>query len=133
MKTTSFQQTIELGISPDDFYRFFLNSSQHSMFTGSEAEMSDQVGEAFSVFDGYAHGKNLELLPGKKIRQTWTADELAWADFGPSIITLDLEETEEGGTRIRFSHEKVPPAIEKQLKDGWEEYYWSPLRELFPH
>ena len=57
--------------------------------TGAKAKASKKVGAAFSAWDGYIVGKNVELVPGKRIVQSWRTSE-----FGPndpdSTITVTL-------------------------------------------
>ncbi len=65
--------------SPEEIYRAWLDSQGHSKMTGSPARVGSKVGEEFEAWDGYIHGKNLELEPGKRILQSWRTEE-----FDPS-------------------------------------------------
>jgi uncharacterized protein YndB with AHSA1/START domain len=55
-------------------YDALMSSRHHAKFTGAPASISKKEGGSFSVFGDYATGNNLELIPGKKIVQTWRAD-----------------------------------------------------------
>jgi uncharacterized protein YndB with AHSA1/START domain len=60
-----------LPATPDEVYQAWLSSDGHSQMTGSPATVSAQVGGEFSAWDGYIHGKNLELRRGTRIVQSW--------------------------------------------------------------
>ena len=45
--------------------------------TGGDAEVSERVGAAYSAWDGYITGRNVELVPGRSIVQTWRTSEFA--------------------------------------------------------
>ncbi|MFN5068994.1 MAG: SRPBCC domain-containing protein [Bacteroidota bacterium] len=57
------------------------------------------------MFDGYASGRNLELIPNEYIRQSWRASD--WPENCVSEISLELEKTHLG-IRITFIHKNIP-------------------------
>jgi uncharacterized protein YndB with AHSA1/START domain len=61
--------------------------------TRSEASVSDEVGAELSAWDGYITGRNLELVPGERIVQSWRTTEFT-DEHEDSIITLTLEEVD---------------------------------------
>jgi activator of HSP90 ATPase len=128
MKTKTIRQTIELNVSPENFYAAFLSSKIHGKFTGSAAGISNKIGGAFEVYDGYATGKNLELIEGKKIIQSWRAAD--WPADIESTIEIKIS-TCTAGCRIRFTHKNVPFQFAAAIAGGWYEYYWNPLKKFF--
>ena len=72
--------------SPEEIYQAWLDSLAHSEMTGGEANMSDQIGAEVSAWDGYISGRNLELVPGERIVQSWRTSEFA-DEHGDSVIT----------------------------------------------
>src|ERR1700722_14961822 len=70
-----FTLTTTIPASPKKIYEAWLDSLGHSEMTGSEANMSDQVGVQVSAWDGYISGRNLELIPGERIVQSWRTSE----------------------------------------------------------
>ncbi|KAK3227585.1 hypothetical protein Dsin_007447 [Dipteronia sinensis] len=56
-------------------------------FTQSNAKISKEDGEVFSIFDGSVTGKNLELEDGKLIVQKWRFG--SWPDGIDSTLYLD--------------------------------------------
>ena len=56
---------------PAAIYDAWVNSRAHSEMTGSKATQSPRIGANVSAWDGYITGKNLELVPGQRIVQSW--------------------------------------------------------------
>jgi activator of HSP90 ATPase len=50
--------------------------------------------------------------------------------YAPSKLELTFKETSEG-TDISMVHSNVPAEQEKELAEGWEEFYWNPLKKYF--
>ena len=67
----SLKMKVVLPVKAEKLYKAWLNSKEHSLFTGAEATASPKVNGKFTAWDGYISGKNVELKPGKKIVQTW--------------------------------------------------------------
>ncbi len=89
--------------------------------------ISRRVGGTFTAYDGYASGKNLELVPGKKIVQTWRAND--WPKGTSSRLTVRLQKTKTG-TRLTLIQSGVPDRQHASIKRGWVEFYWKPMKEL---
>lgn len=127
MKTGSIEQSVLFNTSASALYDFFMDAEKHSAFTNSEVSMLDKTGEAFSVFDGYCSGVNLELERGKKIVQSWNFAEEGWPDDHYSICTFTFEEVPEG-CLLHFLQTEIPEHKVEDLKKGWVEYYWNPIK-----
>ena len=67
------QQTVTFKASPHEVYETLLDSARHAAFSGSPAEISREVGGAYSAYDGYISGKNIKLVPDREIVQSWRA------------------------------------------------------------
>ncbi len=65
---------------PAAIYDAWVNSRAHSAMTGSKATQSPRVGANVSAWDGYISGTNLELVPGKRIVQSWRTTKFTDAD-----------------------------------------------------
>ena len=128
-KTTTIKQKIVLDAPPNEVYEAFLNPKKHSDFTGSEATGKAEVGAEFTAWDGYISGKNLELEKDKRIVQEWTTTE--WpSGYSPSILELLLKEVD-GKTELTMIHSRIPADQKEELKQGWTNYYWGPLKRYF--
>ncbi len=121
------RQSVTLRASPKAVYDALMDSRQHSRFTGSKAVISRRVGGRFTAYDGYASGKNLELVPGKKIVQTWRASE--WPRGQVSKVTFSLRKVRTG-TRLTFRQTGVDSNQIASIKKGWVEFYWEPMKKI---
>lgn len=123
----SFHQTVTFKASPHEVYEALMDSKKHAQFIGSEAKISRKVGGKFSIYGGEIDGENLELAPDKKIVQSWRYSD--WPEGEYSKITFSLEEVE-GKTKLTFSQTGVPDDKYEDVKQGWKDYYWTPMREM---
>jgi uncharacterized protein YndB with AHSA1/START domain len=124
----NFTLTARIPASPQEIYDAWLDSVAHSAMTGSEAIMSDALGDQVSAFDGYITGRNLELVPCERIVQSWRTTEFA-GDHEDSLITVTLEEAD-GGALLTLVHTNVPERTSYK-QSGWEEYYFEPMKAYF--
>ncbi len=118
---------IQFKAKPKVLYDLIMNPKKHSAFTGAEAIISQQLGGKYSAYDGYIEGENLELIPGKKIVQTWRAMEEDWPEGENSLIEFVFEENEKG-TELKFSHRQIPKNVKSDFDKGWKEHYWEPMK-----
>jgi activator of HSP90 ATPase len=113
---------------PDEVYDAWLSSKSHAAMTGSPATVSAAVGGEFDAWDGYIHGKNLELVPKKRIVQAWRTSEFS-ADEPDSRIEITLEPAGKE-TKLTLRHTGLPPHG-GQYESGWVESYFEPMKEYF--
>jgi len=105
-----------------------LSGAMQSMPAGTKAaEISRQVGGAFSIFGGHIVGLQLELVPNERIVQAWRVVDWNPGDY--SIARFDLIEQGEQ-TKVVFDHQGFPQGAAVHLASGWEEHYWVPLRKF---
>lgn len=127
MKTKTIRQSVMLPGSPNEVYRALMTSKGHSGFSGAPARITPKVGTTFVVWGGYIHGKNLELVTGKKIVQSWRPSEETWPQDYYSTVSYELAPVK-GGTRLTFVHSGVLADHAGHLSSGWKESYWIPLK-----
>jgi uncharacterized protein YndB with AHSA1/START domain len=125
----AFTLTTTIPASAQEIYEAWLDSLAHSEMTGSEAIMSDEVGAEVAAWDGYITGRNLELVPGERIVQSWRTSEFT-DEHEDSIITLTLEEVADG-TLLTLVHSKVPEGQTSYERGGWQVHYFEPMKEYF--
>jgi activator of HSP90 ATPase len=128
MKTTSFHQTVVFAATPEEVYATLMDSRKHSEFTSAKASIGKYAGDLISAYDGYIVGENMELIPGEKIVQTWRSDEKGWPEDHFSVVIFELHKVK-GGTRLKFTHKNVPATKANEIKKGWHEFYWVPLKK----
>ena len=127
MKTRDIKQTVKFKVGPHEVYDALMNSRKHSKFTGGRASISQKAGGKFTAYDGYAEGRNLELVPDAKIVQTWRGDD--WPDSYYSKATFSIKKIP-GGSELTFVQEGVPMDLYEDVKQGWIDYYWNPMKEM---
>ncbi len=120
------RQTVTFKATPHEIYEMLMDSRKHAIFTQSAASISRKVGGKFSAYDGYITGTNLELVPDQKIVQVWHASD--WPAGQMSRVLFRLERVK-GGTRLFFTHRNVPDDQYEELKQGWIDNYWEPMKE----
>ena len=119
-------QEIDFTASPTRIYEAYMDSAQHAEFTANgDAAISPDAGGAFSCHGGAILGRNIELVPGKRIVQAWRVAN--WEDGVYSIVRIELHERA-GGTRLILDHAGYPAEGGEHLDSGWHERYWIPLR-----
>ena len=127
MKTKSISQTVTFNASPEKIYHLLMDEQEHEAFTGSKASIDPIVAGKFTVFDGYCHGYNIELIEGRKIVQAWHFAEEGWPDDHFSICTFSIE-PEGNKTKLKFQQSSVPENNATLLKSGWKEFYWDAIK-----
>lgn len=128
MRTKSIKQIILLNAESHDVYEALMNSKKHAEFTGAGAKISRKVGGKFTVWGDYIEGINIELVPYQKIIQSWWASD--WPEGHYSQVTFLLEKGK-NGTKLKFTQTAVPEKFCKDIKQGWVDYYWKPMKEMF--
>ncbi len=125
----SFQISTILPADPERIYNAWLDSAEHSQFTGGAAEIAPVAGGIFSAWDGYIKGTTLELTPYSRILQAWRAEDFP-PEAGDSILELGLEEVP-GGTRLTLTHSNLPDGQAEEFKQGWYDFYFTPMNAYF--
>ena len=127
MAKTIVQKIVFKNTKPKDLYNLYIDAKKHSNVTGDVAKISAKEGSAFSVFSGYAKGKNLRLVKDKLIVQTWRNAD--WQeDDADSIFTLSFEQSGRD-TIAHATHANVPDHQVADINKGWHDYYWKPWKK----
>jgi activator of HSP90 ATPase len=116
-----------LPAKASQIYKAWLSSEGHTTMTGSPATVDGTVGGAFSAWDGYIFGSTLDLTPNQRIVQAWRTSE--FPDEAPdSHVEILLEEVQ-GGTKVTLNHSDMPADQVDSYRQGWEDFYFKPMRE----
>jgi activator of HSP90 ATPase len=122
----SIQQSVVYKAKAERLYDILLDSKEFAAFTGGrEANIEPTPGGAFSMFGGHITGRNVELVPGKRIVQAWRA--VNWPEGTYSIVRFDLAD-EGSGARLTLTHTGYPEEHHAHLASGWQAQYFDPLR-----
>ena len=120
-----------LPTSPERIYAAWLDAREHTEFTGGKATVEPRVGGKHTAWDDYISGTTIELVPGRRIVQTWRTTE--FPDEAPDSRLELLFEPRGGGaeTTLTLIHTEIPAGQGPQYKDGWAEHYFEPMRAYF--
>jgi activator of HSP90 ATPase len=121
------RQTATFKASPHDVYEALMDSRKHAKFTGAPAKISRKVGGEFTAYGGSLSGQTLELAPDKKIVQAWRADDWPAGHF--SRATFSLKKVK-GGAELSFYQSNVPDEHYAGIKQGWIDFYWTPMKKM---
>jgi len=117
-----------LNATPGKVYDAWLDGKKHSKMTGTVATGSARKGGTYTAWDGYITGKNLELVPGEKIVQSWRSTDFKKSD-PDSLLEIRLKAIKTG-CELTLIHSKVPDNQE-DYETGWKDYYFKPMKKYF--
>ena len=123
-----FETSALIPATPEAIYAAWLDSTQHTAMTGGEADVNGEIGGAFTAWDGYIQGRNLELSPFKRIVQAWRTVDFSEEDVD-SKLEVELSPEAEV-TRLTLRHTDLP-ADGMKYKQGWQEAYFDPMMIYF--
>ena len=126
MRTRTVRQSVTFKPSSREVYEVLMDSREHSKFTGDKAIISRKVGGEFTVGE-YIQGVNLELVPNEKIVQSWRGSDWPEGHSSRAIFSLRAEGS---GTRLTFTQTGVPEENYEETRQGWHDYYWTPMKEM---
>jgi uncharacterized protein YndB with AHSA1/START domain len=127
--------TIHLGTAfpaaPERVYELLTDGAQFAAATGRPAEIGAGEGATFSLFGGYIHGRQIELVPGRRIVQAWRGSD--WDAGVYSLVRFTL--TPEGtGTSLAIDQDAYPegkspryPSWHEHLSANWPVFYFEPF------
>ena len=117
--------TYTINASPAQVWQALVDPEQIEGWGAGPAEMSEQPGTEFSLWGGEIWGKNIEMVPEKRIVQEWCEGE--WPE--PSILTLEISPAE-AGAQVLLTQTNVPDEEADEVEDGWTQFYFGPLKEF---
>ncbi len=120
-------QTILFQASAHDVFELLMNSAKHAAFTGEAATISRKVGGTFTAYGEYITGENVEIVKDSKIVQKWRAAD--WPEGVFSTVTFSIVAVVGNGCKLVFTQEGVPDEQFESIKQGWNEFYWDPMKE----
>jgi activator of HSP90 ATPase len=126
-KRTALHQEVHFTASPQRIYEVLLDAKQFAAFTKMPAEIDPKVGGALSIFGGMIVGRNVELIPNRRIVQAWRPSR--WDPGVYSIVRFELKE-QGAQTTVVLDHTGFPEGPYDSRYDGWPLRYWEPLKKF---
>ena len=112
--------------TPEEIYAALVNPFAISLWTGAEAEMKEEAGSEFSLFDGDIEGKNISFEQNHKIVQEWYFGD----QEEKSIVSITLR-PDRHFTKIELHHTNIPEEAYDDMTHGWDAYYFGGLKDFF--
>jgi activator of HSP90 ATPase len=126
LKPIAIHQEGDFKASPQRVYEALLDTKQFTAFSAMPAEINSEVGGEFSLFGGHIIGRNVELIPNKRIVQAWRVVD--WPEGVYSIAKFELK-AQGSGTHLVFDHTGFPEDLRDHLAEGWADHYWARLKK----
>ena len=124
-----FKLSAVISATPAEIYKAWLSTKGHAAMTGSPAKVDGKIGGKFTAWDGYIFGSTLELTPDQFIAQAWRTSE--FPDEAPaSLVEIALKEIKDG-TKVTLTHSQIPAGQEDSYRQGWEDFYFKPMKEYY--
>jgi len=133
-----FTLTETFSVKADEIYKAWLSTQGHTAMTGSPAKVDGRVHGKFTAWDGYIWGTFLELEKNKRILQHWRTGEFP-QEANDSLVEILLGEnrgfdtprkSRGYSTTVILKHWNIPEG-QDSYKQGWEDFYFKPMREYF--
>jgi activator of HSP90 ATPase len=127
MAKTIVQKVVFKNTTPQKLYELYMDAKLHSSIAGSPAKITKKEGSPFSAHGNYITGKNLHLVPGKLIVQTWRTAE--WdKSVLDSVFSMSFEQKGKD-TVLHAVHSNIPDKSVKSIDKGWHDHYWKPWKQ----
>jgi activator of HSP90 ATPase len=127
---TTIDLTADFPIGAEKLYKAWLTPVHHAaMSYGGDAVIDAQEGGSFSLGDDYIAGRFLELVPGRKIVETWRTTDFA-PDQADTQVELTFTDTENGCT-LHLVQTGLPDDQVESYRSGWVEFYFNPMKLYF--
>jgi uncharacterized protein YndB with AHSA1/START domain len=124
-----FEVSGEVPAPPENVYRAWLSSEEHSAMTGGPTVIDPEVGGRFTAWGDYITGTTLELEPFRRIVQSWRTTQFG-ADDSDSIIEVTFDPLDDG-TLVTVRHSEVPDDHLGYENGGWKRSYFDPMSAYF--
>jgi activator of HSP90 ATPase len=125
MKTLT-QKVVFKNTTPEELYEMYMDAKLHTMLTGDTAKITKKEGAKFTAYGTYILGKNLQLVPGKLIVQSWRGGDWKKTDLDSTFI---LQFEKKGNDAIlNMVHANLPDDQADGIKSGWDDFYWTPWK-----
>ncbi len=128
MQTKTITQTALFQAQPLEVFNLLATSKGHKAFTGYPARITPKKGSNFSVYDYSLNGIVVKVVKNKQLTLSWQCEMKGWPKTHYSQVDFTLIKTKTG-TKLSFKQTGVPSSCYADIRDGWKEYYWTPIKD----
>ena len=109
----------------DQVWQALVDPAVINKWGGGPSKMDSNVGSDFKLWGGDIFGKNIEVVPPKKLVQEWFGGD--WPEA--SIVTFSLKENK-NDTILELEQINVPEDYINDISQGWDKFYIGPLKKM---
>lgn len=107
----------------------WIDGEAHGTMTGAGATSDPKAGGRFTAWDGYIEGAHVELDRPRRIVQRWRTSE--FPEGAPDSI-VEIALTPKGSqVELQIVHREIPAGQGARYEQGWQDFYFAPMREHF--
>jgi len=125
MAVKNLRQTVTMKATPNAVFDALVDPVGHARFTGEPAKISARAGTAFTLYGRSLTGFVIAAVRGRHLVLAWRSE--GWPKGHYSIAQFVFAKVR-GGTRITFEQFGIPAGDFPDIREGWKQYYWEPLR-----
>lgn len=132
VNTTTVTDNEEFRTTAEEAYQTFVDPARIAAFTRSPPKVFEGAhkGGKFELFGGNVSGEYLELVPGKKVVQSWRLSQ--WPQGHYSTLKIEFDQNDvDHVTVMRVTWDGVPVGQEDVTKRNWTEYYVKSIKQAF--
>lgn len=122
----SLTRETSLPAEPKVVFSTWMSASGHTRMTGGAASVD---GDSFTAWDGYISGRFLRVEEPSRIEMAWRTTQ--FPDDAPDSRVIVAFEAVGEGCRVVIVHTEIPEGQGLNYYDGWEKFYFAPMREFF--
>lgn len=118
-------QEVRFEAPPARVYEALASSSHHAKMTGEPADIGAKAGDAWTAYGGKISGRQIEVVAGKRIVQSWRAGN--WPEGHHTLVRFEVL-PDGDGTKLVLDHDALLEEHVAHIDGGWEKMYWEKLR-----
>jgi len=122
----NFKIYFKFDAAPKDIYKALTNNEIMELWSGAPANMKEEAGSEFSMWNDSICGKNLEFEKDFKIVQEWYFGDQKES----SIVTIKLH-PDKKGTSMEVRQINIPEEAYDNVSECWTEGYYDGISEMY--
>ncbi len=112
-----------------ELYNVLTQREMLQAFTAAAVNMKEvAVNEPFEILNGNIQGRWMQLQPFTKIVQKWRLRSWPTEHFSTVEFTINQSSDD---TKLKLKQTQVPVKEVECTKQGWNRYYFEPIRKTF--